>query len=130
VNLSQRVARITRTGLLLLAAAAVVNISLLSYLGLVLDPSTHRATLGARELRKAHLDMLDQETGLRAYLITGNQSFLEPYEGAALGALRLATLAEAIEHRLRADAPGDLSADVARVRSEVMAASAGFDLPG
>ncbi|GAA4707008.1 response regulator [Nocardioides conyzicola] len=95
MNLAQRVARVTRTGLLVVAVAAIVNISLLSYLGLVLGPDTSRATSGARELRKAHLDMLDQETALRAYLITGQDRFLEPYEsGRADVEVQLAAAAD------------------------------------
>ena len=49
-----------------------------------LKPATSRYTSGAREVRLANAATLDMETGLRAYLLTGQERFLVPYrEGAA-----------------------------------------------
>ncbi|WP_193608619.1 response regulator [Nocardioides lijunqiniae] len=80
MQLSRQVGRVSRTAILAVAGAALTNIALLGYLGLHADPVTARASDAGREIRLAHLAMLDQETGLRAFLITGNDSDLAPYE--------------------------------------------------
>ncbi|WP_232680253.1 response regulator [Nocardioides sp. R-C-SC26] len=79
MRLSRQVGRAATTALAMVAVAAVFNLALLTYFALGLDPAATRATDGARELRLAHLAMLDQETGLRAYLITGEDRSLQPY---------------------------------------------------
>src|SRR3954452_23447213 len=35
---------------------------------------------GDRAVRDAHQAMVDQETGLRAYLVSGDADFLQPYD--------------------------------------------------
>jgi signal transduction histidine kinase/DNA-binding response OmpR family regulator len=80
VQLSRQVGRVSRTAIAAVAGAALTNIVLLGYLGLHADPVTARASDAGREIRLAHLAMLDQETSLRAFLITGKEADLEPYE--------------------------------------------------
>ncbi|GEP39678.1 hypothetical protein NPS01_33410 [Nocardioides psychrotolerans] len=79
VSLSRQVGRVTLTGLVVVALAALLNVALLAYLAVVVDASTTRAADTAREVRLTHLAMLDQETGLRAFLITGEEYSLAPY---------------------------------------------------
>ncbi len=105
MQLSRQVGRVSRTATAAVAGAVLTNIVLLGYLGLHADPVTARASDAGREIRLAHLAMLDQETGLRAYLITGNDRDLEPYE-AGVEDLR-EHLAEAREYL--ADEPGMLA---------------------
>lgn len=80
MSLARQVGRVTFTGLLAVALVAVVNGVILAYLALSLDRDLEDATDGARAVRLAHLGMLDQETGLRAYLLTGDRVDLQPYE--------------------------------------------------
>jgi len=97
VPLSRQVGRVTLTGLIVVALAALLNIALLAYLAVVVDASTTRASDAAREVRLAHLAMLDQETGLRAFLITGDEASLAPYfRGRAEVVDRLAQVGEAL----------------------------------
>ena len=79
VNLARQVARVTLTGLLVVSLVAFVNTATLGYVAFSLDRDVRHATDAARAVRLAHLAMLDQETGLRAYLITGDETFLQPY---------------------------------------------------
>ncbi|MCW2845372.1 MAG: multi-sensor hybrid histidine kinase, partial [Nocardioides sp.] len=79
MNLARQVGRVTLTGLLVVGLVAVVNTAILCYLALSLDRDLQQATDGGRAVRRAHLAMLDQETGLRAFLITGHTTFLQPY---------------------------------------------------
>ncbi|GEP34680.1 hypothetical protein NSZ01_24480 [Nocardioides szechwanensis] len=79
MTLARQVARVTRTAFLVVAVAALINMAMLAYLNLHLDAEEVRATDAGRELRLAHLAMLDQETGLRAFLITGDAESLAPY---------------------------------------------------
>lgn len=86
MSLARQVGRVTLTGLLTVALVALVNGAILGYLALSLDRDLERATNGARAVRLAHLAMLDQETGLRAYLLTGQTSDLEPYSEGVVAA--------------------------------------------
>lgn len=80
MTLSRQVGRVTRTGLVVVAIATLVNVGLLVFLALYVDRVTTRAFDAGREARLAHLAMVDQETGLRAYLLSGDPSALAPYE--------------------------------------------------
>jgi len=64
-------AGITVTALITLAVFAVVGIGVL--------PRVHRYVNGARDVRNAQLAMIDQETGIRGFLLTGDEKFLQPY---------------------------------------------------
>ena len=79
MTLARQVARVTRTAFLVVAVAALINMAMLVYLNVHLEASVVRTTDAGRELRLAHQSMLDQESGLRAYLITGDEDVLRPY---------------------------------------------------
>lgn len=97
MSLSRQVGRVTLTGLLAVVLVAVVNGAVLVYLGMVQKPALEQASDGARAVRLAHLAMLDQETGLRGYLLTGDEAGLAPYtEGRVSAAARLDEAAELI----------------------------------
>ncbi|MGA8257737.1 MAG: response regulator [Nocardioides sp.] len=93
MRLSRQVGRAATTALLLVAVAALYNLALLLYLALSLDPALTRATDAARNVRLAHQGMLDQETGLRAYLITGDTGFLNPYRNGVSAEVTQAPMA-------------------------------------
>ncbi len=78
-SLTGRVAALSRVVLGALTAVSLVSGGVLLALVLVQAPQTHRYTEGSRALRLAHLAMLDQETGVRAFLLTRQEVFLEPY---------------------------------------------------
>ena len=69
----------------------VVNALAFSYVYFRLSPDTVRVGNGASSIRLAHLAMVDQETGLRAYLLTGQDRFLAPYR-AGRGRVRRSEL--------------------------------------
>ena len=77
--ITQQVGRATRTVLAVVAAVIAVNVAVLSVLVLHLGPITSRYNDGARAIRLGHLANVDQETSLRAYLLTSRTSFLDPY---------------------------------------------------
>jgi signal transduction histidine kinase/CheY-like chemotaxis protein/HPt (histidine-containing phosphotransfer) domain-containing protein len=69
----------TRVVLSALVLVVVLNAAALVLLYAKLNPTTSRYTAGAREVRLANAAALDMETGLRAYLLTGQEPLLEPY---------------------------------------------------
>ena len=77
-TLTGRVARLARVVLVALGAATVVSALVLLFLVTVQAPRVTEVADGARAIRLSHLAMVDQETGLRAYLLTGDEVFLEP----------------------------------------------------
>ncbi|WP_345266466.1 hybrid sensor histidine kinase/response regulator [Nocardioides nanhaiensis] len=88
----------TRTGLAVVAAATLLNVGLLVFLALYVERVTTNAFDAGRESRLAHLAMVDQETGLRAYLLSGDRSALAPFEqGRREVALHDANAREALE---------------------------------
>jgi len=98
VSLSRQVRRASLTGLLAVASVALVNLALLGYLAAVVNPAIDRVGTGARAERTKHMAMIDQETGLRAYLITGDRSMLDVYFLARQDLSgRLATARDAFE---------------------------------
>ena len=78
-TLTGRIARLARVVLLALGAATAVSALVLVSLVTLLAPRATEITDGARAIRLAHLAMVDQETGLRAYLLTSDEAFLQPY---------------------------------------------------
>ena len=78
-TLTGRVARLARVVLGALAAATAVSGLVLLMLVTVSAPHTERIGNGARAIRLSHLAMVDQQTGLRAFLLTEDEAFLEPY---------------------------------------------------
>lgn len=84
VSLAKRVSRVSRTGLVVVAIVVLVNVALAVALATVLEPRQQQLQDGSRAVSLAHRGMLDQETALRAYLVTGEPDFLQPYhEGTA-----------------------------------------------
>ena len=79
MSLAKRVSRVSRTGLVVVAIVVLVNVGLAVVLATVLEPRQQRLQDGSRAVSLAHRGMLDQETALRAYLVTGESVFLEPY---------------------------------------------------
>ena len=79
-TLTGRIARLARVVLAALAAATVVSALVLLLLVAVQAPRTTTYTDGARAIRLSHLAMVDQQTGLRAFLLTEDRRFLEPYD--------------------------------------------------
>ena len=79
-TLTGRVARLAHVVLAALGAATLVSAGVLLLLVAVQAPRAQQATDGARAIRLSHLAMVDQETSLRGYLLTGEESFLGPYE--------------------------------------------------
>jgi signal transduction histidine kinase/CheY-like chemotaxis protein/HPt (histidine-containing phosphotransfer) domain-containing protein len=79
-TLTGRVARLARVVLAALAAATAVSALALLLLVTVQAPRVNEASDGARAIRLSHLAMVDQETGLRAWLLTRDEEFLEPFE--------------------------------------------------
>lgn len=70
---------------MLVALTGIVVIALLAsgYMLLVSQPKVTQYTKLASSGRLLHQAMLDQETGLRGWLATGDPIFLEPYRGGA-----------------------------------------------
>ncbi len=62
-----------------LGLTALLSATVLLVLVSRIVPRTARLTDGARYIRLSHLAMLNQETGLRAYLLTGQPVFLQPF---------------------------------------------------
>ena len=79
-SLAERIRSLARVMVVSVVATAVLGTSVLLGLVLLLAPQTDRYSQGTRAVRLAHLAMLDQETGLRGFLATGEDRFLEPYE--------------------------------------------------
>ena len=81
------------------AIAVLVLVTTGMYAVVVVHYEALRSRLGAgdRNVRIAHQAMVDQETGLRAYLLTGDRRFLEPYDQ---GRTQLARSAQAIVDQL------------------------------
>jgi diguanylate cyclase (GGDEF)-like protein len=63
-----------------LLSVLVLSLATSGYLILVSQPRLANYVQLAKEARDAHEAMLDQETGLRGWLATGDSVFLEPYE--------------------------------------------------
>ncbi|NUR09878.1 MAG: diguanylate cyclase [Nocardioidaceae bacterium] len=63
-----------------LLAVLVVSLATSGYLLLVSQPRLASYVALGKQARDAHEGMLDQETGLRAWLATGDRRFLGPYE--------------------------------------------------
>ena len=79
VRLTQHVDRLARTVLATLVLLVLLNAAALAFLLLRAEPLARRYDDGAQQVRLAHAAMIDQETGIRAYLLTGEKRFLEPY---------------------------------------------------
>jgi signal transduction histidine kinase/CheY-like chemotaxis protein len=115
VRLTQHVDRLARTLLATLVFVVLVNAAALAFTLLHADPLSRRYVGGAQQVRRAHTAMIDQETGIRAYLLTGDTQFMEPY---ATGVRRLAFAMDQAEAAFQ-DAP-----EVRRLLTRMRAAEA------
>ena len=77
-TLTGRIARLARTVLAAVAAVTLVSSLVLVARVTVQTPRTESYADGARAIRLSHLAMVDQQTGLRAFLLTKDRAFLEP----------------------------------------------------
>ncbi len=91
------------TSVLTLCAMLLVSLTSSGYLLLVTQPAVSHYADSVRDARLMHEAMLDQETGLRGWLATGDRAFLEP---AIAGREEEAALAD----RMLARAAGDREA--------------------
>jgi hypothetical protein len=82
-SVTEQVRRLSRLVVVALTAAGLASAVVLSALVLALGPQTERAIEGARSVRLAHLSMLDQQTALRAYLVTDVDRFPGAVRGRA-----------------------------------------------
>lgn len=78
-RLATLVQRSARTAVTALTAVIVVALVVAAGILLVLRPEARRADAALEALQQGRLAMVDQETGVRAYVSTGDRSFLEPY---------------------------------------------------
>jgi diguanylate cyclase (GGDEF)-like protein len=80
LRLVDELQRSQRFTLWVLVSVLLLSLVTSGYLILVSQPRISGYVELARESRDAHEGMLDQETGLRAWLATGDPRFLQPYE--------------------------------------------------
>jgi len=78
-SLTRQVGALARVVVGAVALVVALNATALVLLVAGLGPRTNRLYDGAQELRLANSSMVDQETGLRAYLVTGQELYLQPY---------------------------------------------------
>ena len=78
-----------------LVAMLVLSVLSSGYLILVSQPRVNALTELTQESRLASIAMLDQETGLRGWLATGDMDFLEPYRQ---GQLDWAVASDSLRH--------------------------------
>ena len=74
-----------------LLSVLVLSLATSGYLILVSQPRLANYVQLAKEARDIHEAMLDQETGLRGWLATGDSVFLEPYEDGRKNATEAVT---------------------------------------
>jgi diguanylate cyclase (GGDEF)-like protein len=79
LRLVDELQRSQRFTLWVLVSVLLLSLATSGYLILVSQPRISGYVALAKEARDAHDGMLDQETGLRGWLATGNPLFLEPY---------------------------------------------------
>ncbi len=103
VRLVDELQRSQRFTLWVLVSVLLLSLVTSGYLLLVSQPRISGYVELARESRDAHDGMLDQETGLRAWLATGDKQFLEPYETGKENTERaVARMLEEVQRSLRA----------------------------
>ena len=78
-RIADRVNSVFRRLLIITVALALVMVTLFTYILAGLRPSQNRYEGGLRALQLAHAGMIDQETGLRGFLLIDDDEFLEPY---------------------------------------------------
>ena len=104
-SLAGQLRRLGRVVLLAVLATALISALVLAALFAWLVPSDERYGAGAQAVHLGHQALIDQETGLRGFLLTGQQRFLEPY---ALAVQELPRDAEAARRAFH-DQPAELA---------------------
>ncbi|WP_139173458.1 hybrid sensor histidine kinase/response regulator [Geodermatophilus telluris] len=99
-------------GLAAVTALALTTVGVVVAIVGVLGPRVDRADEALRALQDGHIAMIDQETGLRGFLVTREERFLQPYED---GARELAALDVRLGELARGDA--ELAGLVADLRA-------------
>ena len=80
-SLTRRIGSLARLMVIAVGITSLVGGLVLALVVTVYAPRTDAYTEGVRAIRLAHLAMVDQETALRAFLLTDDARFLGPYEG-------------------------------------------------
>jgi methyl-accepting chemotaxis protein len=79
LSLSRRLGRaFTAVGSLIAVTLIIVGACFGAVLGHY-EPTIDELLAGANAINQAHVGMLDEETGLRGFIITGDPLFLAPY---------------------------------------------------
>lgn len=78
-GIADRVNRLFRRLLVITTALTLMLVALFIYILVVVRPAQNRYDDGARALQLAHAAMIDQETGLRGFLLVDEDAFLQPY---------------------------------------------------
>jgi signal transduction histidine kinase len=138
MTLRRRLALLLGISTAVLAIAGVILFSSLATLSTErnrvvrdLDP----AVIAVRDLRAA---LIDQETGLRGFVLTGSESFLQPYvDGSAAEERAFEALAPLVEHDAGLQADVDAARDAAEAwqsefadRAQSLAASGDLQAAG
>ncbi len=79
-SLTRRIGSLARLMVIAIGITSLVGGLVLALVVTVYAPRTDSYTEGVRAIRLAHLAMVDQQTALRAHLVTGDRRFLEPYD--------------------------------------------------
>lgn len=100
MRLRALIGRASLPGLVAGTVSLLVVVVMLGYLSLILQPRLDDLREGQQAARDGNAAMLDQETGVRGFLATGEHEFLEPYvAGEAISARIEDVLVEAVrEH--------------------------------
>ncbi|MGH9058063.1 MAG: CHASE3 domain-containing protein, partial [Acidimicrobiales bacterium] len=80
VTIDDRLRRSFRVLRAAIGVMAVAGIVTLAYDGFIAQPAARQSASAQRGLLRANAGMLDQETGLRGWLLTGDRTFLGPYD--------------------------------------------------
>ncbi|MEP7203621.1 MAG: diguanylate cyclase [Ilumatobacteraceae bacterium] len=80
LSVAEEVRRASMVVLLGLAIAATIAVSLITVNLVQVQPLRERYEEAARSVRLAHAAMIDQQTGLRGYVVTRDERFLEAYQ--------------------------------------------------
>jgi diguanylate cyclase (GGDEF)-like protein len=78
-SLAGRLRRSFRVVLIGLGVTALVTAAVFAYVFVKARPDAHRYLAAGQAARQAHAAMIDQETGIRGYLLSGQQQYLAPY---------------------------------------------------
>jgi len=78
-SLARRLRSAFRAVLVGIGVTALLSAAVFAYVFVKARPDAHRYLLAGQAARLAHSAMIDQETGIRGYLLSGQRQYLEPY---------------------------------------------------